>query len=213
MKAMILSAGEGRRLRPLTDDLPKPLVEVKGKPLILHQIDSLAANGITDIVINLHYKADKIKKFLGNGNSFGVTIEYSYEEELLNTGGGIAHALPLLGRDDFIVTSADIYTEYNYTKIALQDAYSAHLIFVPNPDYHEKGDYAVTSGVVFDMEPRLTYANIGIFKPELFADIKDRVFPLKDVLHPNIKSKHISGEVYTGVWANIGTVKELENIQ
>lgn len=210
MKAMILAAGRGTRLRPITDYLPKPLLPVAGKPLIAHHLDALARAGIDEIVINISHFADQIKEVLGNGENYGVQIAYSYEPEPLETGGGIYQALPLLGPDPFIVVSGDIWTDYPFLQLANRlEKQLAHLVLVDNPSFKPQGDFVLQNGVLHNEGmAKLTYANIGIYHPDLFAHCDAKAFPLGNLLRSAVGKTQVSGEHYQGDWANIGTVQE-----
>lgn len=177
MRAMILAAGLGSRMRSLTHTTPKPLLLVKGQPLIVHTIRALASNGINEIVINVHHHAQRIMDYLADGAEYGVKLVYSLEQKLLDTGGGIKRALPLLGSQPFLVVSADIYTDFPFArlkersiKLALEvPAELAYLVMVDNPAFHQAGDFALINGrLAMSGEHKLTYANIGVFHPALF---------------------------------------------
>lgn len=216
MKAMILAAGRGNRMRPLTDHTPKPLVEVCGKPLIVHHLLNFAAAGITEVVINISHLAEKIQQSLGNGEQYGVTIQYSYEPIALETGGGIYQALPLLGDKPFVIISADIWTDYPLTKLKaiLAPNHLAHLIMVDNPSFHPDGDFVLTNGYLNlgDIQ-KLTYASIGVIHPHLFKNSPGGFFRLADaLLKPAIAAKQITGEHYHGKWANLGTIEEWQQL-
>lgn len=172
MKAMILAAGKGKRMRPLSNEIPKPLLLVKGKPLIEYHILALAKVGVTDIVINLNHLGDKIKNYLGDGEKYGVRICYSIENTLLNTGGGIVNAIQYLGEDPFIVLSADIHTNYCFSKLINKKIEGlAHLVLVQNPEFNKEGDFSLDDNLVKPKSNNTyTYANIGIYKAELFAN-------------------------------------------
>jgi len=214
MKAMILAAGRGARMRPLTDQTPKPLIRVGDKPLIAYHLIKLASIGVTEVVINISYLAEQIKAVLGDGRQYGVNIHYSYEPEVLETGGGIYQALPLLGNQPFLVVSADIWTEYPFEKLPTQLNKLAHLVLVPNPDFHPKGDFTCENSLLgLDGTNKYTFGNIGIYHPQLFANCKPGHFRLGDLLIENIKKQQITGEVYQGEWFNIGTVEQLNILQ
>ena len=216
MQAMILAAGKGTRMRPLTTSIPKPLVVFKNKPLIEHLIINLKKFGIDQLIINLHHLGEQIKQTLGNGEQFGVKIKYSEEADLLDTGGGIVKAITsgLLNKDPFIVISADIITEFNFSYLFTKMSKLAHLILVPNPNYHLMGDFSLLNNNDLQLphdncEFNFTYANIGIFDPKFFLDPPSEVFPLIYCIKKAIKNKQITAEVYSGLWRNIGTLEEL----
>jgi MurNAc alpha-1-phosphate uridylyltransferase len=215
MKAMILAAGRGQRMQALTEHTPKPLLLVAGKPLIVHQLIALVAAGITDVVINVSYLADKLQQTLGDGREWGVNIQYSVEPQVLETGGGIYQALPLLGDEHFIVLSADIYTDYPWQRFlkSFSNAALAHLVLVDNPEYHPLGDFCLQNNTVhLTGNTRLTYANIGIYHPRLFKNCESGFFKLADVLNPAIAAGHVTGEHYQGLWYNVGTPETLQQL-
>lgn len=217
--AMILAAGRGERMRPLSDTTPKPLLEVGGKPLIAWQIEAFARAGFRDIVINASHLADRLVAALGDGAAFGVKVRWSLEPEALETAGGIATALPMLPRGPALVASGDIWTAFDYATLiprlaAMErDPLSprVHLVMVPNPPFHPRGDFALCgSKLALDGEPRSTYGNIGLYDTALFRGLprgtKLQLLPLyRDWIARGI----VSGEFYTGRWANVGTPDEL----
>ena len=210
MKAMILAAGRGERLKPFTITTPKPLLKIGNTTLLGHVLGQIKAAGIAEVVINVHHLGDQIMQYCGDGSSFGLNIQYSIEEELLETGGGIFRALPLLGDEPFLLISADIWTDYPLEKLIQKNVSHAHLVFVDNPDFHLSGDYAVDEkGVVRDdIDNKLTYASFGILNPVLFFGEKDGIFRLTKVLKPAIEKHLVTGECYAGEWYNVGTEKE-----
>lgn len=216
MKAMLLAAGRGSRMRPLTDEIPKPLLPVAGKPLIAHQLVKLATVGITDVIINVSYRAKQIIDALGNGHSYGVHIKYSFEPTVLETGGGILHALPLLGAP-FLVLSADIWTDYPLEKLLQHPLSSAqaHLVLVDNPNFHPEGDFHLLPNqrLTLNGTPTLTFASLGIYHPSLFESYKSGAFPLSELLRFRITEKKVSGEYYRGSWFNVGTLSELARLE
>lgn len=215
MKAMLLAAGRGERLRPLTDTTPKPLVSAGELCLIEHSIVKLERAGIKDIVINVAYLADKIVHHLGNGEQYGVRLEYSYEgSESLGTGGGIYRALTLLGDQPFWLLSADVWSAYAEFDKVLKPNQAAHLVMVPNPDFHPQGDYAISeSGRIIKATPKLTYAGIALLNPSLFIGCQPGNFSLSPLLNQAIQHDAVSGELYHGDWFNVGTIKELERLR
>lgn len=210
MRAMILAAGRGERMGELTSATPKPLLRAGGKFLIEHVIGHLKKAGISDIVINVAYLGDQIRQALGNGSQYGVTIEYSIEPERLETGGGIMQALPLLGSHPFLVVSSDVITDFPLSSLPRQPSGLAHLILVPNPPFHQRGDFGLCDGLVdMDVKPAHTFANVGVYRPELFADCLPGHFPLNKLLFPAIREGRVTGELYQGEWVNIGTPEQL----
>lgn len=207
---MILAAGRGERMRPLTDELPKPLLSVGGKPLIQYHIERLASVGVRDIVINLAWQGSKLRTAIGNGARFAVNIEYSDEgDAALETGGGVCKALPLLGRDPFIVVSGDIWTDFPFGSLQLSGGDIAHFVLVPNPEFHVKGDFGLERGRITENAPKYTYANIGLFDPAFFVDCKPEKFPLRVPMTKWVAEQKVSGELYAGEWHNVGTPTQL----
>lgn len=211
MKAMILAAGRGERMRPLTDSMPKPLLRVGGRCLIEHHLDRLARAGIREVVINLGHLGQQIAARLGDGAAYGVTICYSDEgDRLLNTGGGIHRALPLLGTRPFLVVNGDIYSDFAYEGLAAHPAGLAHLVLVPNPGHHPDGDFALNGGrAASDGPARLTFSGIGVYRPELFDGCTAGAFPLAPLLRQAMAADQVSGERYDGLWCDIGTPERL----
>ncbi|HEV2614281.1 MAG TPA: nucleotidyltransferase family protein [Gammaproteobacteria bacterium] len=215
-RAILLSAGRGERLRPLTDSLPKALIPVKNKALIIHQLEKLSSIGIKEVVINISHLADKIRDTLGDGKKFNLKIMYSYEPELLETGGGIFNALSLLGNDPFLVISSDIYTDYPYEKLVERAKgfnALAHLILVPNPDYNTKGDFSLDPQGLIGNDPEHTYANIALCNPDLFKGSTPGRFRLAPLFREAAERHLVTGELYQGLWHNVGTVEELSKIE
>lgn len=211
---MILAAGRGERLRPLTDTLPKPLIVVHGQTLIERHLQALSVAGFHEIVINVFWLADKIKQHLGDGSRYRVRIRYSEEPEgALDTGGGILKALPLLGAGPFLVVSADIYTDFPLAnlKTALAHADFAHLVMVPNPPHHREGDFVLDAQgrLHADGRPRLTYAGIGVHRPEFFSECSPGRFPMLPWWQRAMRAGRVSGELYDGDWQDIGTPESL----
>lgn len=210
MRAMILAAGRGVRMGALTQNTPKPLLKVKGKYLIEYSLFSLVKAGIKDIVINISYHGEKIKAALGNGERYGVNIIYSEEAEALETGGGIFQALPLLGSDPFLVLSCDVVTDYPLDRLPANPNGIAHLIVVDNPIYHPNGDFGLTGERLHYGETQTyTFANIGVYRPELFASCKQGRFRLGDLLKTPISNSNVTGEHFQGLWHNVGTPQDL----
>jgi MurNAc alpha-1-phosphate uridylyltransferase len=214
MRAIILAAGRGTRMRPLTDHIPKPLLCIGGVPLIVHHLHHLARAGVHDIIINLGHLGEKIEETVGNGHLYGVNIRYSYEDPILETGGGIAKALPWLGPDPFIAVSGDVLTDFPFSRLTIGSDKLAHLVLVDNPPYHFKGDYALQSGIVSaEGTPLLNFAGIGLYRPELFQNCPKGAFQLSLLFKSAFASQAITGEYYSGFWHNIGTPEQLESVE
>jgi MurNAc alpha-1-phosphate uridylyltransferase len=211
MKAMILAAGRGERLRPLTDHTPKPLLMAGGKPLIQHTLEALAANGFHDIVANLAWQGAQIREFLGDGARFGVRIEYSDEgEEALETGGGIRKALPLLGPGPFLAVNGDIATDYPFGNLRREPEGMLHLVLVPNPPQHPQGDFALEGRTLFPAgQACYTFGGIGVYRPDLFVPLAEGRFPLAPLLRETMQKGAATGELYRGFWMDIGTRERL----
>lgn len=211
MRAMILAAGRGERMGALTQLTPKPLLEVAGRYLIEYAILNLKRAGILNMVINVSYHGEQIKQALGYGQRYGVNIMYSEELERLETGGGIVNALPLLGKEPFVVVSSDVVTDYPIEQLKkLKMKGSAHLVLVANPTYHPEGDFGLTNKKInFVAKKKLTYANIGLYDPQIFSKCKSGYFKLVDVLTPAVRAGEITGEEYPGLWYNVGTPQDL----
>ncbi|MDN5862671.1 MAG: nucleotidyltransferase family protein [Salinisphaera sp.] len=206
MKAMVLAAGRGERLRPLTDRVPKPLLEVAGRPLIVHHLLGLAAAGIEEIVVNVAHLAERITAALGDGSAYGVRVHYSHESpSALDTGGGIKQALPLLGAAPFAVINADVYAAFDYAGLldGLPADADARLWLVPNPPHHPRGDFGLQQERVVDAQPRRTFAGIGVYRPALFVGHSGR-FPLTLVLAPAIAQGRVAGRMFKGRWYDVG---------
>lgn len=215
MKAMILCAGRGERMRPLTDSLPKPLLEVKGKPLIIWHLEKLAQAGFKDIVINIAHLGFKIPEALGNGSEYGVNITYSDEQDegALESAGGIVKALPLLGNEPFLVVNGDVFCDYSFDADFDLGDELAHLILVPNPEHNPNGDFGLKDALVLnDDKIKYTFSGIGYYSPKLFSELEYGKFALAPLLREQIKNKKISGELYKNMWHDIGTPQRLENI-
>lgn len=213
MKAMILAAGLGKRMRPLTDHCPKPLLPVAGKPLIVHHLERLKRNGIDHVVINVSYRGGQIIEALGNGQPYGVSIQWSRETAPLETGGGILHALPLLGEDPFLLINGDVWCDHLPGTKALAEADLAHLVLVDNPEHHPDGDFALRSGRVHQAPgPRLTYAGISLIRPALVADHPAGAFALAPLLKHAINNQRVSGEHTAQHWVDVGTPSRLAEL-
>lgn len=208
---MILAAGRGERMRPLTDVTPKPLLRVGGTTLIEHHLLRLARAGLHDVVVNTGHLGEQIEATLGDGARYGVRIEYSREgNAILDTGGGIFNALPLLGEAPFLVVNGDIYTDYPYAGLTAAPVGLAHLILVPNPPQHAHGDFVLQQGrVSSEGEERLTFSGIGVYRPQLFASCRAGVFPLAPLLRRAMADGELSGERYDGEWWDVGTPARL----
>ncbi len=227
MKAMILSAGRGERMRPLTDRQPKPLLKVGGKSLLEHHIEALKRAGITELVINHAWCGDKIIAKLGTGKRYGVSIHYSSEQPTaLETGGGILQALPLLGDAPFLVVSGDIFTDYDFSQLAnIQPAPEtlAHLVLADNPVHHPHGDFHLddqnnhqtekSRKISLDGASKLTYSGISLLRPELFNDCDPGAFPLRIPLRKAIRNGTVTGEHHPGFWSDVGTPERLTTLQ
>jgi MurNAc alpha-1-phosphate uridylyltransferase len=218
MKAMILAAGRGERMRPLTDHTPKPLLKAGGKTLIEHRIESLAAAGFRELVINHAHLGAQIEATLGDGERYGVRIAWSREPDAaLETGGGIFQALPWLDGDCFLVVNADIWTDYPFARLAgpipITSSALAHLVLVDNPPQHPQGDFVLRgSRVQAEGTPRLTFSGIGVYHRELFHGCQLGRFPLAPLLRSAMEGGQVSGEHYTGVWRDIGTPERLDEL-
>lgn len=207
---MILAAGRGERMRPLTDRTPKPLLRVGGHPLIEHHLRRLASAGYRDVVVNLAWLGGQIREALDNGSRFGLRIRYSEEPPgALETAGGIRHALPLLGDGPFLVVNGDIWCDHPLSPHDPGEAL-AHLVLVDNPDQHPQGDFALRDGRVDDTgEARLTFSGIGYYRPELFAGLADGPQPLAPLLRRAMAQGLVSGEHHRGKWFDVGTPQRL----
>lgn len=216
MKAMILAAGRGERLRPLTDHCPKPLLEVAGKPLIVHHLERLAAAGVREIVINLSWLGEQIRARLGDGRALGVSIAYSAEPEgALETAGGIVQALPLLGDQAFAVIAGDVLCDFPYQRLqAPTGGDLGHLIMIDNPAHHPGGDFALVDGRLRSAgQPRLTFSGIAVYSPALFAELAPGRRALRPVFEAAIAANRLSAEHYAGFWSDIGTLERLQAAQ
>lgn len=218
MKAMILAAGRGERMRPLTDNTPKPLLEVAGKALIDYHVENLVAAGITKIVINHAYLGEQIEQHLGDGAAFAASICYSPEQAALETGGGIYQALPLLQHDQeaddpFVVVNGDVWTDFPFAHLCDVCPAKAHLVLVDNPGHHQTGDFVLADGKIQQNNgDRLTFAGISVLRPSLFEGFKPGVLPLKQPLLKAITDQAVSGEHYQGRWVDVGTPERLAEL-
>ncbi|QEM80731.1 N-acetylmuramate alpha-1-phosphate uridylyltransferase MurU [Halomonas binhaiensis] len=214
MKAMILAAGLGTRMRPLTDHCPKPLLPVAGKPLIVHHLERLAASGIRQIVINVSYRAEQIISALGDGSRYGVELAFSHEEQPLETAGGIAKARPLLGDSPFLLINGDIWTDLVLSSLPQLGNDLAHLVLVDNPPQHPDGDfYLDDSGRVHAQGERtLTYAGIALIAPSLVDDLPEPCYPLAPLLRQAMRQQRVGGTHHRGHWVDVGTPQRLQEL-
>jgi MurNAc alpha-1-phosphate uridylyltransferase len=215
MRAMVLAAGRGERMRPLTDRTPKPLLPVAGRPLIAYHLEALALAGVRDVVINLSWLGAQIPAALGDGAQFGLRIAYSDEgAPPLETGGGIHKALPLLGAGPFLVVNGDVFTDVDFARLAIGPQALARLILVPNPDHHPAGDFHLQDGQVRRADgERLTYSGIGVFRPEFFAGCEPGRFPLLPLLIRASEAGRLEGERHDGLWLDVGTPQRWEALE
>ncbi|MGM0694769.1 MAG: N-acetylmuramate alpha-1-phosphate uridylyltransferase MurU [Pseudomonadota bacterium] len=214
MRAMILAAGLGTRMRPLTDHCPKPLLEVGGKPLIVHHLERLRAGGIVEVVINVSYRAEQIIAALGDGSAFGVSIAWSREATPLETGGGIRRALPLLGPSPFLLVNGDIWCELDPAELPALGDDLARLVLVDNPDHHPQGDFRLDGNgrVHAEGEPRLTFAGISLLDPALVAHEPPGAFALAPLLRHAMAEGRIGGHHHRGAWIDVGTPERLADL-
>ena len=212
---MILAAGRGERMRPLTDSTPKPLLIAGGKPLIQHTIEQLVSANFTEIVINIAHLGSQIKKTLGNGSQFGASIIYSDEgETALETAGGIINALPLLGEEPFLVVNGDIANNYDFLQLHNKQVDLAHLVLIPNPQHHPEGDFHLSTDGLIHVEgkPTLTFSGIGVYHPKLFNNIDSGKIKLAPILRTVMSQQRVSGEKFDGFWMDIGTPERLADL-
>lgn len=216
MKAMILAAGKGERLRPLTLHTPKPLVQAAGVPLIEYHVRALAAAGFRELVINHAWLGQQIEDYLGDGAQFGLSIVYSAEGEPLETGGGIFRALPLLGDQPFVLVNGDIFTDYPFAQLRRPLSGLAHLVLVDNPAHHRAGDFALCAERVGEAQadqPSLTYSGIAVLAPALFAGCQPGAFKLAPLLRRAMGEGLLSGERFAGRWVDVGTHERLAEVE
>ncbi len=212
MKAMILAAGKGERLRPLTLHTPKPLVQVAGVPLIEYHLRALAAAGFNELVINHAWLGQQIEDYLGDGARFGLRIAYSAEGEPLETGGGIFRALPLLGDQPFLLVNGDIFTDYSFASLRRPPQGLAHLVLVDNPAHHPRGDFSLAGDRVVEAQPggpSLTYSGIAVLSPALFAGCQPGAFKLAPLLRRAMAEGRVTGERHAGRWVDVGSHERL----
>jgi N-acetyl-alpha-D-muramate 1-phosphate uridylyltransferase len=219
MKAMILAAGRGERMRPLTDRIPKPLIEVGGRSLVEHHLAALHRAGVRDCVINLGWLGASLRTALGDGARYGVHIDYSDEGwPALETGGGIARALPLLGAAPFLLINGDVYSDYPLATLveraqALPSADAAHLVLVPNPQHNPRGDFGLVGGrVVPQCAEHFTFSGLSILRPALFFEPPSGAFPLGPLLRTAAIAGRVSGELHSGLWSDVGTPERLAHL-
>jgi MurNAc alpha-1-phosphate uridylyltransferase len=217
MKAMILAAGRGERLRPLTETTPKALVEAGGKPLIGWHLERLAASGFREVVINVSHLAGQILEALGDGARYGVRIAWSREPEPLETAGGIARARALLGTEPFLLVNGDVYCEYDFSRLRgfSLKSHLAHLVLIPNPPHHPKGDFTLERGAVGNAPaPRYTYSGIAVMSPSLVDDVTPgEKAPLAPLLRAAAERRQITGELHAGLWQDVGTAARLDELR
>lgn len=219
MKAMILAAGLGNRMRPLTLHTPKPLLEVGGKPLIVWHIEKLQKIGVTEIVINTAWLGEKLANALGDGSQFGVKILWSHEGEGLETAGGIINALPLLGDEPFILVNGDVWTTMDFASLldVQLGEQQAHLVLVENPPQHLKGDFILSNGLAYTFEQEqlgeaLTYSGIAVLHPRMFVGLENGKRPLAPLLKQAMQQQQVSAEKLQGIWVDVGTPERLEHL-
>lgn len=211
MKAMILAAGRGARLKHLTDNTAKPLIKVGGEMLIGHNINALAKAGFKDIVINVAYRFEDIIHALGDGAQFGVSIQYSIEDQALETGGGIYKALPLLGDEPFIAMGCDLYTEYDFSKLRHQPKGLAHLVLI-EPMHGNKADFSLEGNLITRKDPRYTFTSIGVYHPKLFEHSKPGIYSVVPLIDDAALKGLVTGEVMDDVWYNINKENHLDEL-
>lgn len=213
--AMLLAAGRGERMRPLTDQVPKPLLTVRGKPLIVYHLEKLSRLGVQRVVINLAWLGGQIRAALGDGATWKLQIHYSDEgEQALETGGGIFQALPQLGQQPFLVVNADVFTDLDFGAIRIAPQALAQLVLVANPKHHPQGDFALSDGRVQEHgAARWTYSGIGLYRPELFQGCSAGRFPLLPLLRRAIAAGQLHGQLFTGSWSDVGSVERLAALQ
>lgn len=216
MKAMILAAGRGERMRPLTDNTPKPLLKVGGKSLISWHIERLVKAGFKELIINHAYLGQQIEHELGDGARWGIQIKYSPEQSALETAGGIANALPLLGNDPFLVVNADIFSEIDFGQLtqSLSASGMAHLVMVDNPPQHPQGDFSLEAGKLrSDGTSKLTFSGVGVYSPDLFKNlVRGEAVRLSPLLTSAMANGLVTGEYFQGIWHDIGTPERLDKI-
>jgi len=215
MKAMLLAAGRGERMRPITDALPKPLLRVGGRALIAWHLAALARAGVREVVINLSWLGEQLRAALGDGREFGVRISWSEEGPVpLETGGGIFRAVPQLGPGPFLVVNSDIWTDIDFGRLTLEPDAHAHLVLVANPSHHPRGDFALEGSLVVNRDSdRFTYSGVGLYHPEFFHDCTAGRFPLLPLLNRAIAAGRARGELHRGQWCDVGTPERLASLE
>jgi len=215
MKAMILAAGRGERLRPLTDETPKPLIKVAAKSLIEYHIENLARAGIKEIIINTAWLAEKIHRQLGDGSAYSVSIRYSDEGTAMETAGGIINALPLLGDEPFLVVNGDISCDFDFSTLAeLETGIQAHLVLVENPEHNPAGDFSLHQGLVKNTgKPMYTFSGIGIYSAAFFAGQQSGISPLAPLIRSMSENNLVSGQLHQGRWTDVGTIERLQELE
>ncbi len=215
MKAMIMAAGRGERMRPLTDMTPKPLLCANNKPLIEYHIEALVNAGIKDIVVNVAWLSEQLIQYLGDGSQFNANISVSVEQEALETGGGIVKALPILGQEPFIVINGDVFCDYDYHDLSQLDMRNklAHLVMVPNPDHNPEGDFGIRHNMATIEGPKYTFSGVRIFSPALFKGCVIERFSVVPRLKEAIKQNKVSAELHEKIWLDVGTPQRLEKLQ
>ncbi len=213
MIAMILAAGRGERLRPITESMPKALVEVRGRSLLERHLDAVKAAGVDTVVINLGWLGEEIADRIGSGTRYGLAVVYSPEgEDILETGGGIQRALPLLGNDPFLVVNADVFTDMPLPTTVPDDS-DGHLVLVPTPAHKDQGDFDLVNGRVANGEtPSLTFSGVAVYRPEFFAACKPGRFPLAPMLRHAADESRLTGSIFDGAWEDVGTPQRLEEL-
>lgn len=212
--ALIFSAGRGERMRPLTDATPKPLLDVRGKPLIGWHLEKLARAGVREVVINTSHLAARFPAMLGDGATWNLRIRYSFEgPEPLDSGGGMLRALPFLGHEPFLAVNGDIFTDFEFSTLPQNPLGLAHLVMVDNPPHHPNGDFVLRENRLFDEPtPRLTFAGIGVYRPSLLDGQSDEKFSIVPILRNAMHRNEITGEHYRGRWSDVGTPERLAEL-
>lgn len=215
MRAMILAAGRGERLRPITDDMPKPLIEVGGQSLLERHLENLRAAGITSVVINLGWLGDRIVEHIGTGARFDLEVIYSQEgDNILETGGGIHKALPMLGNEPFLVVNGDIYTDMPVPDVSLDGDTLGHLVMVPTPDYRDSGDFNLEEGFVRNgVDAAYTFSGVAFYRPAFFDGCEAGRFSIAPMLREAADRGQLSGSLYEGRWADAGTPERLAELR